>query len=102
MFKISHFLLGSDSCYLKQTVPFDIVDYEDPELPATRVMLQYMTDRMYDQIRGQGNILQNFYSNLTVPLKGDKFQIAVFSQCISKAIIANGNLTYSKVMQYEA
>ncbi len=45
---------GSDSCYLKQAVPFDITDFEDPELPAVRVMLQYMTDRLYEKIRGQG------------------------------------------------
>ena len=45
---------GSDSCYLKLAVPFDITDFEDPELPAVRVMLQYMTDRLYEKIRGQG------------------------------------------------
>ncbi len=39
---------------MKQTVPFEIVNWEDPEIAAVRVMLQYMTDRMYDKIRGRG------------------------------------------------
>jgi hypothetical protein len=47
-------LAGSDSCHLRQSVPFDITDFEDPDLASVRVMLQYMSDRMYDKIRGQG------------------------------------------------
>jgi Zn-dependent M16 (insulinase) family peptidase len=47
-------LAGSDSCFLKQAIPFEISNWEDPEIAAVRVMLQYMTDRMYDKIRGKG------------------------------------------------
>jgi Zn-dependent M16 (insulinase) family peptidase len=39
---------------LKQAIPFEISNWEDPEIAAVRVMLQYMTDRMYDKIRGKG------------------------------------------------
>ena len=47
-------LAGSDSCFLKQSIAFDVHDWEDSEVAAVRVMLQYMTDRMYDKIRGKG------------------------------------------------
>jgi hypothetical protein len=45
------FLAGSEACHLRQSIPFDITDFEDPDLAPTRVMLQYMSDRMYDKIR---------------------------------------------------
>ena len=39
---------------MKQSIPFEVVNWEDPEIASVRVMLQYMTDRMYDKIRGKG------------------------------------------------
>lgn len=45
---------GTSSCYLKQSIPYDITDWEDQEVATMRVMLQYLSDRMYDQIRGEG------------------------------------------------
>ena len=39
---------------MKQGIPFEVVNWEDPEIASVRVMLQYMTDRMYDKIRGKG------------------------------------------------
>ena len=45
---------GSSSCYLKQSIPYDQKDWEDQEVATMRVMLQYLSDRMYDEIRGEG------------------------------------------------
>ena len=45
---------GSSSCYLKQSIPYDLKDWEDKEVATMRVMLQYLSDRMYDEIRGEG------------------------------------------------
>ncbi len=45
---------GSSSCYLKQSIPYDLKDWEDQEVATMRVMLQYLSDRMYDEIRGEG------------------------------------------------
>ena len=47
-------LPGTESCYLYQAIHYDNTDWESEEVAAARVMLQYLTDRMYDQIRGQG------------------------------------------------
>ena len=45
---------GSSSCYLKQSIPYDMKDWEDQEVATMRVMLQYLSDRMYHEIRGEG------------------------------------------------
>lgn len=45
---------GSSSCYLKQSIPYDLQDWEEDEVATMRVMLQYLSDRMYDEIRGEG------------------------------------------------
>ncbi len=45
---------GTESCYLKQAVPYEQRDWEAQDVATMRVMLQYLSDRMYDQIRGQG------------------------------------------------
>ena len=47
-------LPGSSSCYLKQSIPFDVKDWESQDVATMRVMLQYLSDRMYDEIRGEG------------------------------------------------
>jgi len=47
-------LPGTESCFLNQGVDFPIKDWESEEVAAVRVMLQYLSDRMFDQIRGQG------------------------------------------------
>ena len=47
-------LPGSSSCYLKQSIPFDVQDWEAQDVATMRVMLQYLSDRMYDEIRGEG------------------------------------------------
>ncbi len=45
---------GSSSCYLKQSIPYDQKDWEHDDVAIMRVMLQYLSDRMYDGIRGEG------------------------------------------------
>ena len=45
---------GSESCYLKQSVRYNNTDWTDPAVASERVMLQYISDRMYDEVRGQG------------------------------------------------
>ena len=55
--KIRHAIVGlpgTESCYMKQAIDFDMNRWESKELAATRLMLQYLTNIMYDQIRGQG------------------------------------------------
>jgi Zn-dependent M16 (insulinase) family peptidase len=47
-------LPGTESCYMKQAIDFDMSNWESKELAAVRLMLQYLTNIMYDQIRGQG------------------------------------------------
>merc|ERR1712168_30247 len=47
-------LHGTESCFLNQGVDFPNTDWESSEVAAVRVMLQYLSDRMFDQIRGQG------------------------------------------------
>lgn len=47
-------LPGTESCFLKQAITYDVSDWESEEVAATKLMLQYLTDRMYNQIRGQG------------------------------------------------
>ena len=39
---------------MKQSIPYDLKDWEDQEVATMRVMLQYLSDRMYDEIRGEG------------------------------------------------
>jgi len=45
---------GTESCYMKQSVYYDNTDWTKPSAAAERVMLQYLSDRMYDEVRGQG------------------------------------------------
>lgn len=44
----------SESCYVYQGINYNNTDWEVDEAATVRVMLQYLTDRMYDQIRGKG------------------------------------------------
>ena len=45
---------GTSSCYLRQSIPYEQTDWEADDVATMRVMLQYLSDRMYDQIRGKG------------------------------------------------
>ncbi len=37
---------GSESCQLRQGVPFEVRDWEKQEVADLRVMLQYLTDQV--------------------------------------------------------
>merc|ERR1711892_799888 len=45
---------GTESCYLKQSVLYNNTDWTHKEVADIRVMLQYLSDRMYDEVRGPG------------------------------------------------
>lgn len=45
---------GTESCFLKQSILYNNTDWTHPEVASVRVMLQYLSDRMYDEVRGQG------------------------------------------------
>jgi len=45
---------GTESCFLKQSVLYNNTDWTHKEVADIRVMLQYLSDRMYDEVRGQG------------------------------------------------
>ena len=45
---------GTESCYLKQSVLYNNTDWSSPAVASERVMLQYISDRMYDEVRGPG------------------------------------------------
>ena len=45
---------GTESCYLKQSANYNNTDWADPAVASERVMLQYISDRMYDEVRGPG------------------------------------------------
>jgi len=45
---------GGESCYMKQSIPFNIPDWTHPQVAEVRVLLQYLSDRMYDEVRGSG------------------------------------------------
>ena len=47
-------LPGTESCYLKQAILYNNTNWELEEVAPIRLMVQYLSDRMYDQIRGQG------------------------------------------------
>jgi len=47
-------LEGSQSCYLLQGIYYNNTNWSDKEIAEVRVMLQYLSDRMYDKIRGSG------------------------------------------------
>jgi len=47
-------LEGSQSCYLLQGIYYNNTNWSDEEIAEVRVMLQYLSDRMYDKIRGTG------------------------------------------------
>ena len=37
---------GSESCYLKQAVPFEVRDWESKDVAIVRVMLQYLSNEV--------------------------------------------------------
>ena len=41
---------GTESCYLKQSVMYNNTDWTASKVADTRVMLQYLSDRMYDEV----------------------------------------------------
>merc|ERR1712106_545656 len=45
---------GTESRYLKQSVLYNNTDWTHKEVADIRVMLQYLSDRMYDEVRGPG------------------------------------------------
>jgi len=45
---------GTESCFLKQSILYNNTDWTNKEVADIRVMLQYLSDRMYDEVRGQG------------------------------------------------
>ena len=45
---------GTESCYLKQSVRYNNTDWTDTAVASERVMLKYISDRMFDEVRGQG------------------------------------------------
>merc|ERR1719209_1323233 len=45
---------GTESCFLKQSILYNNTDWTHKEVADIRVMLQYLSDRMYDEVRGQG------------------------------------------------
>ena len=47
-------MAGTESCYLSQSVPYSNRDWEAQEVATLRVMLQYISDKMYNDIRGPG------------------------------------------------
>lgn len=47
-------LPGTESCYLKQAILYNVTNWEHEEVAVVRLMLQYLSDRMYEQIRGPG------------------------------------------------
>ena len=52
-----HVALGVDStssCYLTQTVMYNNTDWSDKEVGRARVLLKYLSDRMYHSVRGKG------------------------------------------------
>ena len=52
-----HVALGVDStssCYLTQTVMYNNTDWSDKEVARARVLLKYLSDRMYHSVRGKG------------------------------------------------
>jgi len=54
---LRHVAMGVDStksCYLKQAIMYNNSDWMKPEVPAERVLLRYLTDRLYHEVRGKG------------------------------------------------
>ena len=52
-----HVALGVDStssCYFTQTVMYNNTDWTDREVADARVLLKYLSDRMYHSVRGKG------------------------------------------------
>jgi len=52
-----HVALGVDStssCFMTQTVLYNNTDWSLPEVGQARVMLKYLSDRLYHQVGGQG------------------------------------------------
>jgi len=45
---------GTESCFLKQWILYNNTDWSRSDVADTRVMLQYLSDRMYDEVRGLG------------------------------------------------
>lgn len=52
-----HVALGVDStnsCYMTQTVMYNNTDWSLPEVAQVRVLLKYLSDRLYHSVRGKG------------------------------------------------
>ena len=54
---LRHVAMGVDSsksCYLSQTILYNNTNWMAEEVPAVRVLLRYMSDRLYHEVRGKG------------------------------------------------
>jgi Zn-dependent M16 (insulinase) family peptidase len=54
---LRHVAMGVDStksCYLSQAILYNNTDWSHPEVAAIRVLLRYMSDRLYHEVRGKG------------------------------------------------
>jgi len=52
-----HVAIGVDStksCYMTQMILFNNTDWTDPEISHIRVLLRYLSDRLYNEVRGKG------------------------------------------------
>ena len=55
--ELRHVAMGVDSsksCYLSQTILYNNTNWMAEEVPAVRVLLRYMSDRLYHEVRGKG------------------------------------------------
>ena len=55
--ELRHVAMGVDSsksCYLHQAILYNNTDWSAPEVAAERVLLRYLSDRLYHEVRGQG------------------------------------------------
>ena len=54
---LRHVAMGVDStksCYLSQAILYNNTNWMAEEVPAVRVLLRYMSDRLYHEVRGKG------------------------------------------------
>lgn len=54
---LRHVAMGVDSsksCYLSQTILYNNTNWMAEDVPAVRVLLRYMSDRLYHEVRGKG------------------------------------------------
>ena len=45
---------GTLSCFLTQTIVYNNTDWNDPEVAPLEVLLEYISSRMYERVRGPG------------------------------------------------